>query len=308
MTEEAAPAAPEPAERPLRERILAYDMLRIVAAVSVVAIHVLAAHLSQRSAAPDPDWARVTSHALHYAVPIFTFLSGALAWGAPWRGGPGALLVLYLFTPLASRAFDRAPELALAAAVAVRVLGTGPIASLIDRMPYYNAYEPLLTNVIEFLPFMALGAWFAVRRERVVPALKLLALPLAGVGLWLSAVTTLDAITLPDTRLVYLAHTVQVSAIVLGLTGAAFALASSARFTEGGPASRQVLAFSTLTFGAYLAHPLVLFAVRRLAGLLPFTRPYDSPAFMAGLGVVVLAASFGVTAALKRTKAGDAVV
>lgn len=68
-------------------RVLAYDALRAFAIVTVVAIHTL---MPFRDILPDTAPVRVLDDLLHYAVPLFVFISGALVWARPWRGGEGA--------------------------------------------------------------------------------------------------------------------------------------------------------------------------------------------------------------------------
>jgi len=68
-------------------RIVAYDALRLFAILTVVAIHTL---MPYRDVLPPTAPIRVFDDVLHYAVPLFVFISGALVWGRPWRGGPGA--------------------------------------------------------------------------------------------------------------------------------------------------------------------------------------------------------------------------
>ena len=79
----------KPSENPAPPagRIVAYDALRVLAILTVVAIHTL---MPYRSVLPDTAPIRVLDDVLHYAVPLFVFISGALVWARPWRGGKGA--------------------------------------------------------------------------------------------------------------------------------------------------------------------------------------------------------------------------
>lgn len=61
-------------------RVVAYDMLRVFAIASVVAIHTLMVY---RQLLPAGSPARVLDDILHYAVPLFLFMSGALLWSRP---------------------------------------------------------------------------------------------------------------------------------------------------------------------------------------------------------------------------------
>ncbi len=79
----------KPSENPAPPagRIVAYDALRVLAILTVVAIHTL---MPYRSVLPDTAPIRILDDVLHYAVPLFVFISGALVWARPWRGGKGA--------------------------------------------------------------------------------------------------------------------------------------------------------------------------------------------------------------------------
>ena len=68
-------------------RIVAYDALRLFAILSVVGIHTL---MPYRGVLPASAPVSIFDDVLHYAVPLFVFISGALVWARPWRRGPGA--------------------------------------------------------------------------------------------------------------------------------------------------------------------------------------------------------------------------
>jgi surface polysaccharide O-acyltransferase-like enzyme len=74
------PAAP-------RGRIVTYDALRVLAIATVVAIHTL---MPYRAPLPEGAPVRVVDDLLHYAVPLFVFVSGALVWSRPWKGTTGS--------------------------------------------------------------------------------------------------------------------------------------------------------------------------------------------------------------------------
>ncbi len=69
-----------------RGRIVAYDALRLFAILTVVAIHTL---MPYRDVLPPDAPIRVVDDLLHYAVPLFVFISGALVWARPWRAERG---------------------------------------------------------------------------------------------------------------------------------------------------------------------------------------------------------------------------
>jgi surface polysaccharide O-acyltransferase-like enzyme len=61
--------------------------LRVFAIVSVVGIHTL---MPYRQMLPPTAPVRVFDDLLHYAVPLFVFISGVFVWGRPLPSGPGA--------------------------------------------------------------------------------------------------------------------------------------------------------------------------------------------------------------------------
>jgi len=70
-----------------RGRVVAYDALRLFAILSVVGIHTL---MPYREVLPQGAPVSIFDDLLHYAVPLFVFISGVLVWARPWKGGPGA--------------------------------------------------------------------------------------------------------------------------------------------------------------------------------------------------------------------------
>lgn len=69
------------------QRILAYDALRVFAIMTVVGIHTF---MPYRIFVPDHAPVRVFDDLLHYAVPLFVFISGAFAWGRPLPSDKGS--------------------------------------------------------------------------------------------------------------------------------------------------------------------------------------------------------------------------
>ena len=71
-----------------RTRVLAYDALRVIGILAVLAIHAL---MTSRGLASRPASLTTLDATLHdIAVPLLTFVSGALVWGRPWRREAGA--------------------------------------------------------------------------------------------------------------------------------------------------------------------------------------------------------------------------
>ena len=64
-----------------RTRILAFDALRVFAIILVLGIHTL---MTSRELDWRPSRIDTFDTWLHFAVPLFVFVSGALVWGKPW--------------------------------------------------------------------------------------------------------------------------------------------------------------------------------------------------------------------------------
>ncbi|MBK5211841.1 MAG: acyltransferase [Coriobacteriia bacterium] len=62
-------------------RILAFDALRVFAIILVLGIHTL---MTSRELDWRPSYIGNFDTWLHFAVPLFVFVSGALVWGKPW--------------------------------------------------------------------------------------------------------------------------------------------------------------------------------------------------------------------------------
>lgn len=159
---------------PPRGRIVAYDALRVFAIVSVVAIHTL---MPYRGSAADTSAVRVFDDLLHYAVPLFVALSGALVWGRPWHGGPGPYRT-FLARRLGVIGLPFLAWAALYAAILV-AQSAGP-AEVLRRLPgliatghvwYHLYFVPMLLTFYLFTPLAAR----AVRRQPELFFLGLLA-------------------------------------------------------------------------------------------------------------------------------------
>ncbi|HET6351038.1 MAG TPA: acyltransferase [Coriobacteriia bacterium] len=70
-------------KQPVR-RIVAYDALRVFAIVAVVGIHTL---MPYRHLASATSPVRLFDELLHFAVPLFVFISGLFIWSRPMRAG-----------------------------------------------------------------------------------------------------------------------------------------------------------------------------------------------------------------------------
>lgn len=75
-------ASPENSPEP-RTRVYAFDALRVIAILAVLLIHAL---LTGRRFGHTPALSALDD-AVHFAVPVFVFVSGALLWSRPWQKG-----------------------------------------------------------------------------------------------------------------------------------------------------------------------------------------------------------------------------
>lgn len=64
----------------MRERVLFFDLLRCVAAVAVIAIHVLAPYRNELGVIPMDQWLTAVgvNSVTRWAVPVFILITGAL--------------------------------------------------------------------------------------------------------------------------------------------------------------------------------------------------------------------------------------
>jgi len=174
---------------PKHARVLAYDALRLFSILSVVAIHSL---MPLRTTLPAHAPALVIDDVLHYAVPVFVFISGALLWGRPWRSGPGEYRS-FMITRLKAVGLPYLAWalvfLALAVATAANPLAKlaeAPGLLLTGHVWYHLYFVPMLLTLYALTPL-------AVRALRRSPegavlaayALRLLLWPL--VSPWLQA-------------------------------------------------------------------------------------------------------------------------
>jgi len=202
------------------------------------------------------------------------------------------LLVLYSLTPIARALMVRSPELFVLAVIAVRVW-LAPEIVLVIRGGTLEIAEPLITNVLVYAPYMATGAWFALRRPRVEPVLvRAWPLPLL-VGIALLAVQA-PRLAGPawGAEALRAAEYGAITLAILGLTGLAAVLA--ARYEALRPVGRRL---AVLTYGVYLLHPLILrLAQQAVGGPDAFAAP---PAALAAW-ILVLGASTLVVAGMRR--------
>lgn len=302
-------------------RLIAYDALRTLSIVAVVAIHAL---MPLRSLLPNGSWPRVVDDVLHFCVPLFVFISGALVWGrwnpatdtqsgrsrfgeflrrrvsvvavpylawamvflalafaqsgnsaalaarAPWLLLTGhvwyhlyfipMLLIFYLLTPVAAPLIRRWPEATLVLLYAARI-ALWPSAAAWLQLNAPDLVWSVATHFATHLPHMALGAWFALRRERLQRAGAVMSPLLLAGGLVALAARSADALGWVPDALTYAVYPLAMLSTLLGLAFGAFGLERvlerNARLWSTGAA---------LAFGVYFVHPLWLEAVWGVVG------------------------------------------
>lgn len=142
-------------------RVVAWDALRVFAIVTVVLVHTL---MPYRELLPDTSPVRVLDDLLHYAVPLFVFMSGALLWARPWPGGRGA----YGSFVRKRVSLIGAPYLAWAMLyLALRAAGLGENALELGRIPgllltghvwYHLYFIPMLLTFYLLTPIASMLA------------------------------------------------------------------------------------------------------------------------------------------------------
>lgn len=336
----------------IRQREPGYDLLRVWAMLAVVSIHVLMVY---RVAGAPTSTVSVVDRLLHFAVPVFFFVSGALVWGgytrrsrtdygrflrrrattvaAPYlawsalyltiAGARGnwaywishtplllltgrtwyhlyfvpVLLLFYLITPLAAPAVRRWPELSVLAAYVVGLTFLAPATALAGRLggPMLVTFT---TASMVHVGNMALGAWFARRRERVVPHLRTVWPALVALGTALLVGNMIGSLAMiAGPMLAGLVAPVGMAMLVLGLAGLAFRLRLSPT------AASRVAQLAELSFGVYLVHPALILVWRTGIVALGGSSWWDSAWFaVASIGVVT-AGSLSITALLGRGRA-----
>lgn len=197
------------------------------------------------------------------------------------------LFFLLLFTPLASAAFRKAPGASLAACVALSAAWMGFVS---PGDPGTMALVPrFLASVGWYLVFMALGAWFAVRRDQLHFTGRFWGFAFIVVWLILRTATYFYRDVVFLNPYVFPFDWPVVACGVLGL-----ALLAGNMRSEGGVLTRGVKLLAPLTLSVYLAHPLLQEVVIRyghLVGAAPLgtSRLWDFVAY-----IFVATASFAL--------------
>lgn len=325
-------------------RVAGFGRLRAVAILAVLGIHTL---MATRPLLPPTAPQRLLDGLLHFAVPVFVFVSGALVWGRPvdryarflrrraavvvvpylaWssaylavlaaRGDPSAVLasaprllltgetwyhlyfvpmlvVFYLLTPIAWRLARRSPEVLVSIALVVN-LWLGPAILSVTYGAGMTSLGNVLTHLVVHVPEMALGAWFAIRREGSLRALARSWPLLLATGLGAQTATLLGGVPQLPWFAGRLLTLVAAEAVVLGLAGACFARRGSEPERPRALGTR----IAALSFGAYLVHPLPVEALQRAVAAIGWTPLWPAWWFLAGAYAIIAGASFGVVALL----------
>lgn len=155
------------------QRILAYDALRVLAIVTVIAIHTL---MPYRALLGDHAPVRVLDDLLHYAVPLFVFISGVFVWGRPEAAsGPGsatlgrriaAIAVPYLAWSIVYMGLRIATDGPPGAGRAVGLLLTGHTwyhLYFIPMLLTFYLLGPLARRILSISPELLLFLAYALR-------------------------------------------------------------------------------------------------------------------------------------------------
>ncbi len=140
---------------PLRRRVLAYDALRAFSIISVVAIHCF---MPLRGLLPEHSAQLIIDDMLHFAVPVFVFISGALVWGRPWREDLGRFLegrVRAVGAPYAAWALVYLGVLLVAADDLPAQLARAPWLLLTGHVWYHLYFIPMLFGFYLMSPLAA---------------------------------------------------------------------------------------------------------------------------------------------------------
>jgi len=330
---------------PHNRRIPGYDILRIIAILAVVSIHVL---MRYRDSAAATDPVSIADSLLHFAVPVFFFVTGALVWGTG-RGTDGylrflgkrarvilipycawsavyltisaqgsdwthvlvrlpillltgkawyhlyfipTLFLFYALGPILYPLVRRRPEVLVVLAYAVRIFCVSAGTKLVGALGG-PLVATLATVVLTHLSDVSLGAWFAVRRDTVIPWLTRLWPLLISSGMALLAVRQLSL--LPGTwysLVLRLVVPLGMALVTLGLAGLAFWIHPTAQIRH------RLARLGELTFGVYLMHPLFVLALNASTAALGIEHLWSNGWFTVASIACVTLASFSVSLVL----------
>jgi surface polysaccharide O-acyltransferase-like enzyme len=196
---------------------------------------------------------------------------------------PPVLLLVYALTPVARVVRRRSPELLAGGVLAAAFLIA--LAAPALRLP--ADVDHLVDGFAAFVPFAAAGAWYA-ERERLAPARLLVPAGIAGAMLLLAESFGLPAVP---------------SILTVLATAAALALAVRLLATVPESQALPLQRAATLSFGVYLAHPLVLAVVREPLARAGLSGLWRSPAFTLAAYVAILGVALAFASGLKRRPA-----
>jgi surface polysaccharide O-acyltransferase-like enzyme len=214
--------------------------------------------------------------------------------------------VLYLLTPIASRAVHKSPELFLVVGLVAIVYGGGWLIDLTPYIPFghrtlLRIAVPVLVSLVAYGPFMVLGAWFRVRRAAVERALRWAAAPLLGAAVAVTVYTQMHPATPGPLRVATLLYILNMSLFVLGFLGIAFVVADTRPFAEGSALSKRTIALASGTLGVYMMHPLVVtFGERKLVNAMGYLWTWHYLGFAIMYDVLAIVVCFAVVMTLKR--------
>jgi peptidoglycan/LPS O-acetylase OafA/YrhL len=209
------------------------------------------------------------------------------------------IVLFYVLTPLAQAVARRSPEALVLLVLGVRVFFGPAIVEAFAGSSHYDVLKPFLVDSVEHVSYMALGAWYGLRAagpagrwvERLWPASLAL-----GSAMWIARVERYVDVSSPHLDRVF--EFAGMGLLILGWVGL-FRLAE--RLGYGPPALLARLA--GLSYGAYLAHPLVIFGVRKSIGWLGIGAWWDFLPFVAVVYTLVLGATLALVLGMSKTPA-----
>ena len=210
---------------------------------------------------------------------------------------PPILLLAYALTPAANRLLRHSPLLLVTAALACQ----GALVVVYRMAPLPPEPRLMLANALTLIPFAAFGAAVAASAERLGahPGPVAAAAAAGGVALVAHGLGWLPVAADPGAG--YLGRAAIMLATAAVLAAAVVLPATSLTLTAWAERFRAPLrGAAPLSYGVYLAHPLLLESVR---SAVRSPAAWASPAFLAALWAGVLAASLAGVALLARFRA-----
>lgn len=203
------------------------------------------------------------------------------------------LMVLYALTPVARWMVRRSPEAVLVIGISVSLWGYRVAGIVAAASHHAQDFSFPLAMLVQLAPYMALGAWYAVRKTGVDRVLRRIWWVLLSAGAWVRVIDWASLGLAEPVRLVI--ATAAGCLIVLGLVG-------GFRLLPGRNARSDAwaLSLSVLAYGVYLAHPFVILCGRLVIGRYQAWSLWGGVPFTVGVYLLVVTLTFALVALLRR--------